>query len=285
MAYFNFQIKVVIHTKHKKLTYVYCKDAKRSMEIHFTIPFTNETEPNISEISIYNMNKHDFNRIKKGTKVELYAGYTGHVSLVTKGRIYRTTVPTVDDADVEYTLRVIEGKDYTKMKKVKKSFKKRTHAKTMIHEICKKAGIKLNLISLYKNKLYKSSNSIDDHPISALEDLADDCKTSLYYDKGHLTMKYAYDKKKEHVIKLSPANGLITTPEKESRDDDWEGKSDNDELGRWSWDVESIFNPHIHTFAKVHVKSRYVSTTMMVLNGEHSFDGENPRTKFEGVTK
>lgn len=282
---YGFNIKVVVHTKHGTFTFHHNKNIAQNLEIHFSIPFNNDPQKDVSEVTIYNMSRSKFNAIKKGDKVNVYAGYGKDMGLLVHGTIYKTTIPTMENADTAYTLRLIEGADYTRKKKIKVTFKKRTTAKTIIRQVVRKSGIKLHEVSLKKDKVYKKGYTGNDHPMNILEEIADDCKTSLFYRRGKLTLRYVYDGKGKTIATISPATGLVSAPTRESRDDDWVDGDDNDGLGRWSWSIESILNYHITTFSRVKVHSKYVKQTLMVISGTHKFDGTSPRTSFEAVTK
>lgn len=279
---YNFEIKVVVSTDSGTLTYQYGKMAN-AIEIHFTVPFSDQPEKNITEITLYNILRTDFNRIGAGNHVNLYAGYSGDVGLLLSGTIYRTTIPTLEEADTAYVLRVLEGQDYTKMAKQNLTFANGTYADTIIKQVASKAGINLSYISLKTNKRYDDGYTADDHPLETLSSIADDCKTSLFYLRGQLTMRYIYDGAGGDTFSLNYQTGLLQSPTREDRDDDWEDSDDDDGLGRFSWSVDSILNYHLTTFASVALKTEYVNTTVRVINGEHTFDGETPTTSFEGV--
>lgn len=280
---FKFQCKVVIHTGSGTLTYQYGKMAN-SVEIHFTVPFSSETEKHITEITLYNINPGHFNSIKKGNKVELYAGYDGDVGLLVSGTVYRTTLPTMEDADTAYVIRVMEGQDYSRKPKLNLTFANGTYAKTIMQQVTRKSGINLHFVSFKTNKKYGDGYTADDHPMDVLSEIADDCKSSLFYLRGQLTMRYIYDGSKSDSFSLNNGTGLISVS-RESRDDDWVDGDDDDGLGKWSYEVESILNYHLTTFAWVQIKNKYVNAGVMVANGEHSFDGTEPRTNFEGVAR
>ncbi|KRK40791.1 phage protein [Loigolactobacillus bifermentans] len=281
---YKFYIKVVVDTDSGQLIYEYNKTSNW-LEIHFTVPFSNEAEKNISEITVYNMNPTDFNRIKKGNKVSLYAGYAGDVGLLMSGTIYRTTIPYLEDADTAYVLRVLEGQDYTKMKKVNLTFGKGAYASDIIKSVASKAGINLTYISLKDNKRYDDGYTADDHPFDVLSEIADDCKTSLFYLRGQLTLRYVYDGNGADSFELGYNTGLLESPTREDRDDDWTDYDDDDGLGAFAWSANSILNYHLTTFAYVHLKTQYVNQGVMVISGEHSFDGEQPTTSIEAVQK
>lgn len=48
---FNFECKVVVHTANANLTYQYGKMAN-AIEIHFNVPFSQETEKHITEVEL-----------------------------------------------------------------------------------------------------------------------------------------------------------------------------------------------------------------------------------------
>lgn len=280
---FNFQCKVVIHTNSGTLTYEYGKMAN-SIEIHFSVPFSSETEKHITEITMYNINPGHFNSIKAGNKVELYAGYAGDVGLLVSGTVYRTTLPTMEDADTAYVIRVMEGQDYSRKPKLNLTFANGTYASTIMQQVVARSGINLHFVSFKENKRYGDGYTADDHPMDTLSEIADDCKSSLFYLRGQLTMRYVYDGNQSDAFNLNSGTGLISVS-RESRDDDWNDSEDDDGMGKWSYDVESILNYHLTTFAWVQLKNKYVNAGVMVANGEHSFDGTEPRTSFEGVAR
>lgn len=279
---FNFEVKCVITTASGTLTYQYGKMAN-NIEIHFSVPFSSEVEKNISEITLYNIVPTDFNRIQAGNKVSLYAGFHGDVGLLMSGTIYRTTIPFLEDADTAYVLRVLEGQDYSRQAKQNLTFANGTYASDIINQVRSKAGINLTYISLKTNKRYDDGYTADDHPIDTLSSIADDCKTSLFYLRGQLTLRYIYDGNGADSFEVNYGTGLLESPTREDRDEDWEDGDDDDGLGRFDWSVNSILNYHITTFAYVHLQTQYVNQGVMVINGEHSFDGDQPTTSFEGV--
>ena len=51
---FNFECKVVVHTTNANLTYQYGK-MSNAIEIHFNVPFSQETEKHITEVELFNI--------------------------------------------------------------------------------------------------------------------------------------------------------------------------------------------------------------------------------------
>lgn len=280
---YGFEIMVKVYTKNSTLTYQYNKHADKSTEIHFTVPFSTETQKQITEIVLYNINPGHFNSIQRGDKVELFAGYHDDNGLLMSGTIFRTSTPTLEGADTAYTLRVLEGPDYTTLPKLNITFAKGTYAETIVREVVRRAGISLNLMNTNINKRYDEEYTAEGHPLEILSQIAEDTKTSLFYLRGKLTWGFIFAGRNAETFNLNVDTGLIGSPVVESRDDDWQDGDDDDGLGRWSFSCESILNFHLTTFSRVEVRSKYLNHGMYVINGEHSFDGEQARTKFEGI--
>lgn len=282
-AQFGFECMVKVYTRTGTLTYQYNKDHTKVTEIHFTVPFSSNSEKHIAEITLYNINPGHFNSIRQGDKVELFAGYHGDTGLLMSGTIFRTTTPTLEDADTAYVLRVLEGQDYTRLPKQNITFAAGTYADTIVKEVARRSGIQLDFISINKNKRYEEEYTAEGHPMEILSTIANDAKTSLFYLRGRLTFAFVFAGRNAELFNLTPQTGLIGSPTVASRDDDWQDEEDDDGYGHWSFSCTSILNYHLTTFSRVDVKSKYLTHGMYVINGEHTFNGNEARTNFEGI--
>lgn len=282
-AQFGFECMVKVYTRTGTLTYQYNKDHTKVTEIHFTVPFSSASEKHIAEITLYNINPGHFNSIRRGDKVELFAGYHGDTGLLLSGTIFRTTTPTLEDADTAYVLRVLEGQDYTRLPKQNITFAAGTYADTIVKEVARRSGIQLDYISINKNKRYEEEYTAEGHPMEILSTIANDTKTSLFYLRGRLTFAFVFAGRNAELFNLTPQTGLIGSPTVASRDDDWQDEEDDDGYGHWSFSCTSILNYHLTTFSRVDVKSKYLTHGMYVINGEHTFNGTEARTNFEGI--
>lgn len=278
---FKFEVYVDIYTDSGTLKYVHNGVIGKSLDIEFTLPFDNTSERSIGEITIWNMSQISFNRIKEGNRVVVKAGYHGDVGVIFDGEIYRTTVPTREEGDFNYTLRVVEGTDYRKLKHVSLTFGEGTDAKTIINKIVQTAGIKLNFVSLGRNYVFKEGYTVDGSPFDALTDVAEQSQAALFYRRGQLTLRWLYDAEVTGNFMLNNHSGLISSPTMERRDDDWIESDDNDGQGRYEYSADSILNYRLTTGEHVHLKSEFVDVWAAVLSGEHSFDGTNPVTSLE----
>lgn len=280
---FGFECMVKVYTRTGTLTYHYNKDHIKVTEIHFTVPFSSASEKHIAEITLYNINPGHFNSIRQGDKVELFAGYHGDTGLLLSGTIFRTTTPTLEDADTAYVLRVLEGQDYTRLPKQNITFAAGTYADVIIKEVARRSGMQLDFVSINKNKRFEEEYTAEGHPMEILSSLATETKTSLFYLRGRLTFAFVFAGRNAELFNLTPRTGLIGSPTVASRDDDWQDEKDDDGYGHWSFSCTSILNYHLTTFSRVDVKSKYLTHGMYVINGEHTFNGTEARTNFEGI--
>lgn len=85
------------------------------LEIRFTVPFDDDSKPNISNLQIYNLTKDTINKIKKGYNVSLSAGYKDDYGLLVEGKITSVTTK-YEGVDKITTVKFKEGKDYSGVK-------------------------------------------------------------------------------------------------------------------------------------------------------------------------
>ena len=102
-----FEVYVEIHTNGGILKYVHNNNISQSMDIEFSLPFDNTSDRSVGEVTIWNMSKISFNRISQGNHIVIKAGYHGDVGVIFDGEIFRTTVPSREGGDLNYTLRVV----------------------------------------------------------------------------------------------------------------------------------------------------------------------------------
>ncbi|MDF8368841.1 hypothetical protein G9403_03710 [Weissella paramesenteroides] len=276
-----FEVYVEIYTNGGTLKYVHNNNPSQSMDIEFSLPFDNTSDRSVGEVTIWNMSQISFNRIAQGNRIVIKAGYHGDVGVIFDGEIFRPTVPSREGGDLNYTLRVVEGKEYRKLKHVSLTFGEGTTAKTIINKIVQTTGINLNFVSLGRNYVFKEGYTVDGSPFDALSDMAEQARAALFYRRGQLTMRWLYDDKVTGNFYLANNTGLISSPTMERRDDDWVEDDDDDGLGRFTYSADSILNYRITTGEHVHLKSESVDVWAAVLSGEHTFDGENPTTSLE----
>ena len=153
----------------------------------------------------------------------------------------------------------------------------------IVKEVARRAGMQLDFVSINKNKRFEEEYTAEGHPMEILSSLATETKTSLFYLRGRLTFAFVFAGRNAELFSLTPQTGLIGSPTVASRDDDWQDEDDDDGYGRWSFSCTSILNYHLTTFSRVDVKSKYLAHGMYVINGEHTFNGTEARTEFEGI--
>lgn len=97
------------------------------------------------------------------------------------------------------------------------TFKKGTHASTIIKRIAKKSGIRLKAVHLNYDRVYLKGYTAKSKPMKCIKQIAADCDTDIINRYGNLYIE-KLDTKRKRNIHIQPSTGLLTT-EYQSGDD------------------------------------------------------------------
>ncbi|WP_434967983.1 phage protein [Listeria ilorinensis] len=263
------EIYIKIDNGSETATYRHKNEWSGSLEIHFTVPFSDEPKPEECSIEIYNLSQNSINKIKKGASISIEAGYQGDIGLLSKGKIaaVRTAWSGVDKIT---SITFMEGIDYYDKKEVNITFGKGTRADTIIRRVASAAGIPISQISLPNNKSYSSGYTADSDAMTVIEEVVKDAGASIYFRRGNLIIRSIKQGDDERFT-LNDNTGLIATPER-IESDDYSG-----------WSIQSLLQHRIATASIITLKSRAANGTFRVKNGSHQFDGSSFTTTCEVV--
>lgn len=238
------------------------------LEIHFTVPFSDEPRPSECTVDIFNLSNDSRSKIKMGSKVTIFAGYRGDTGIISEGTI--TRIPPINNSgvDTQTSFTFLEGKDYANKKDVNITFAKGTASSTIITRLAKEAGIPISLMKLKVNKLYGSGYTADGDAMSLIEEVVKGCESSIYFRRGKLVIRNIKEGDDER-FNLNSSTGLISAP------------SYIEEDNAKGWSVQSLLQHRIATASIINLQSKYVKGTFRVKNGTHSFDGSSLTTSCE----
>ncbi|EUJ44031.1 phage protein [Listeria fleischmannii] len=247
------EIYVRIDNGRDVANFQYKNEWSNVLEIHFSVPFSDEPKPEECNIEIYNLSQASINKIKKGAHITLQAGYKGDVGLLSQGKI---TSVTTRKAGVDKVTSILfsEGIDYSDKKDVNITFKKWTKADTIIRRVASSAGIKIYSIHLPQNKSYKSGYTADGDALSIIEEIVKDCKAAIYFRRGNLVIRSIQYGDDERFV-LNDNTGLVATPE----------RFESDELKGWT--IRSLLQHRIATASIITLNSSVVKGSFRVKNG------------------
>lgn len=243
------------------------------LDIEFEIPFDDDLTPNISTVSIYNLSQNTINQLKHGQKFTIDAGYKAEKGLVLEGEISSHTSKRVG-TDKLTTIKVLDSVPYKSTKTLQRAYKKAIKADALIKDFAKALGLKIAVLKLPNNKVYKKGYSIDGEILKEIQKIAKDCGASCYISRGQTYVRPIKEGDNHNFI-LSADTGLIGSPEyfEEERD----GKVIK------GYRLKSLLQYRMNTASIIKIKSAEVKATVRVRKGKHVCKGNSYYTEVEAI--
>ncbi|MBF1261065.1 MAG: hypothetical protein HXM39_07195 [Lachnoanaerobaculum sp.] len=231
------------------------------IDIEFNVPFSTENEPDVSEISIYNLSPTSIVTIKKGTKVILNAGYGKNIGMLISGVVasFKTTIETVDK---KTTMKVATALNAWKEIKVHKTYAKGTTTKDILNDLIANFGVTVADMSLVKNVTYKKGKTISGKLKDVVKRLVKESDSKFYMDKDRAYVR-AFNKGTQSGFVLSGATGLIGSPEPAEI-------KEGQKITRQGWKVKCLLNHNIFTDSIIVLDSKLVKGNFRVVKGKHT---------------
>jgi len=227
----------------------------------FEIPFDDDTTPNESTVKIYNLKDDTLNRIKKGQKVTVNAGYKNDVGVVLSGYISKVTTDKTG-LDRITTILVLDSQSIDDKKTIKKSYKRNIRASQIIRDLANSLGLKIAVLSLPNDRVYKKGYVINGEVLAELEKVAKDCGAIVYINKSQTYIRSLKSGDDTRFI-LKPDTGLIDSP------------SPFEEEDVTGYTVKSLLQHRITTASIIRLESRQIKGTFRVKSGTHKWSGND----------
>lgn len=269
-------IKVTIKGKY---TGTYTND---DLEIRFNVPFDDDPQPNESTVDIYNLSRDSINKIARGNTCTIQAGYKGDYGVIASGKISYVETKR-DGVDKITNIHVVEGDDYSHIKvtsktatsakkgeELKITFKKGTHASTIIKKLCSILGIKLAVLKLPKDVVYKKGYTVTAEILDDIQTIVKDCGASMYYRRGQMVIRSIKEGTDEKFT-LNEGTGLIGEPEPFEED------------GVKGYKVKCLLQHRITTASIITIDSSTVKGKYRARKGEHNADDSDFVTELEVI--
>lgn len=178
--------------------------------IDFDVPFNDDEDANIVEVTIYNLTDKTINTIKKGSQVILNAGYLGDVGSIGIGDV-KSVITSWSGVDKLTKINILDGGEKWYEQQIKKTYKAGITAKQVLTDLLSKTGLKVGSLTLPVNKIYKSGKSVNKKLARAIMDIAIDCKAKVHVTRGKIYIRPKNTGDKTGVI-IDKTNGLIGSP-------------------------------------------------------------------------
>lgn len=248
-----------------------------ALEIEFDISFNDKEEPDVSEVTIYNLSEDSINEIKKQGYCIVNAGYRemGNKACIVTGDI-EDVVTDWQGLDKVTKIKVSDGGKEWRKAKLYATYGEGVKASTIMRDLCGVLGYEIVEISPKDDITYKLGKTIKGYCSENLKKLAKDTKSKMYINKKRITIR---DERKGDDIGflLTAETGLVGNPTLNK--DDSEDKTDlrGDEKvkkpnteERKSWKVTCLLNAKIETDSIIKIESKTCSGTFRVVSGKHT---------------
>lgn len=244
----------------------------KGFDISFRIPFEAEDEPDVSEISIYNLKDETINSIRSKGYVILNAGYEGQVGNLLSGKIEH--IDTIRRGlDKETRITVTDGGIEFRNSQINKTYKEDVNIKYIMNELALTAGFEVGEIDPVNNITFPLGKSVNGYIEPILKELAKSSGSKMYIKNNRIFIRDK-DKGTETGFVLDSGSGLLDSPEIQR-----EEKEDGQEVLKYR--VKCYLNHNINKDSIVKVVSKDFQGFLRVESGEHS--GDSFETSFIGI--
>lgn len=231
------------------------------IDIEFNVPFSTENEPDISEISVYNLSPASIANIKKDTKVVLSAGYKNNIGLLISGNVatFKTTIETVDK---KTTMKVATAINAWKEMKIHKTYAKGTTSQDILSDLINNFGVTIADMSVVKNVTYKKGKTVSGRLKDVVKKLALETDSKFYMDKDRAYVR-DYKKGTQSGFVLSSFTGLLGSPEAAEI-------KEGQKTTKQGWKLKCLLNHNIFTDSIIVLDSKLVKGNFRVVKGKHT---------------
>lgn len=250
-----------------------------AMDIEFDVVFSNEKEPDVNTVTIYNLSDSSINEIRSQGYVILAAGYKmlGNKANIAEGEIEDVEV-TYEEADKLCKITFSDGGKPWRVRELNKTYAEGAKASQIMRDLAIVMGYEIVEITPKEDITYRLGKTVKGFASKSLSDLARDTKSKMFINKNRLVIR---DEAKGYNtgFVLNADSGLVGYPTLNKNDsgdktDDKEytkDKKQNKEPKK-SWHVVSLLNPRIETDSIIKVESKTLNGIFRVVSGKHTKD-------------
>lgn len=231
-------------------------------DIDFKVPFSTKEEPDISEVTIYNLSESTIANIKNEAYVILNAGYGGQSGNILTGKI-EEVVTKWNGVTKETKLTVSDGGFEWRGARVQRTYAKGTTSTQIITDLAGILGLGIKEISPNKEIVYQLGRTISGPVEVLLKQIVKDTNSKMFISKGVLTVR-DHESGTMTGFLLRHDTGLIDSPEI--------GEDKNEETNEKiiKYKVKCLLNNAISTDSVIQIESRTVNGSFRVIEGTHN---------------
>ena len=252
MALFRRRIEVLIEDTNRSYSYP-------QLEIKFSGEFNQDAEPNLYEVTIYNLSKDSIQNIAVGNKIILNAGYQDDIGSIAAGFITKVETDT-SKVDVSTTIEFQDASNRWLQTRVNRTFSGPVTAEYILRELTSDVGLELGNIQLNNNKTYQTGKTFRSSIASAIRQIARETGTPVNIANGRIDFM-ADGVGLETGFVLNSSTGLIGSPERiEDKD------------SRAEYKVRMLMNHNIRPRSVILVESTTFNGFAYIVKGSYNDD-------------
>lgn len=246
------------------------------LDMEFTVPFDDDAECNESEVILYNLSKDTIDKIKKGERLTIEAGYKGDTGVILNGVVSKKKTRW-EGTDKKTTLNIIDnnGKKEREIKSI--SYKKGSTASYILKDLLNRLALPVAVFKPNRDFTYKDKVSVSGGLLDNISKYAKICGASAYICKGKLYVRTLSDGDALQFT-ASPATGLLSVEEFEEEETAEKYKDKIKGLN-----LSMLLQHRITTASIIKVKSKNYQGSYRVRSGVHVYNGADFLTELEVV--
>lgn len=247
------------------------------LDIEFDIPFSDSSEIDEAEISVYNLSQNTISQLKYNQDITVTAGYGSDTGIIFSGRIISTSAKR-NGNDKKTTITAVDSQSLEDRTLENIAYQSGVKASYILKDLIGKTGIPISIFNPIRDYTYKESMTVDGSINESIKKYAEICGVSAYIHKGKWYVRSIKDGD-DINFNVSVDTGLINSPE------EFEEEINSDEYKETikGYKIKMLLQHRIAVASVINLKSRDVSGTFRVRDGQHSFSGDDFITEFNCI--
>jgi len=223
-----------------------------SLDVHFSIKFSNESASDIATIKLYNINDDSLSRLKEEEDIVIEAGHKQRSMIIFIGKIDKFS-SEIEGIDQVTTIKCSRSSKKWLKEGINKTWQRGSKASDIARDIINGSSYSLGAVDVVNEKVYKNGKTFSTTRKRALEEVAKTTGSKLYATHNKIYLM-PYKKSIRQTIKIDKESGLIERPKRLE-----EGKVQ----------VVMLLRPDIDVDTIIEIESTSINGMYRVVEGEH----------------
>lgn len=234
-----------------------------AMDLEFTVPFDDDSEPNEAEIVVYNLSRATVGRLKSDEEISITAGYGSDTGVIFTG-VISMVKSKWEGQDKVTTIKAIDNINQKDQDIDSISFKAGVKASYILKTLVGKLKLPIAVFKTRKDHTYTEAVTVSGGLMSNINQYAEVCGVSAYINKRKVYVRHLSDGD-DLGFTVTADTGLVGSPE------EFTEEVDNEDYTETTSGVKfkMLLEHRITTASIINLKSRDLSGRYRVREGRH----------------